>query len=121
MKIGFIGMGNMAKAIIAGLLQNEIVKPQDIIGSSATQKTADSVKEQFGIETCLDNCRVAKEADVLFLAVKPQFFAQVIGQIKEVVPEDKPVISIAAGKTIDYIENYVPQKIDIVKTRGLEN
>lgn len=116
MKIGFIGMGNMAKAIIAGLLQNEIVKPQDLIGSCATQKTADTVREQFGMETCLDNCRVAREADVLFLAVKPQFFPQVIAQIKEDVPADKLVISIAAGKTIDYIEKEFGHPLKLART-----
>lgn len=104
MKIGFIGLGNMAKAMIGGLLQNHIVKPEELIGSCATQKTADAVKVQFSMEACLDNSRVAKEADVLFLAVKPQFFPQVIAQIREDVPENKLVISIAAGKTIAYIE-----------------
>ncbi len=116
MKIGFIGMGNMAKAMIGGLLKNEIITPQDLIGSSATQKTADAVRAQFGMETCRDNRRVAKEADILFLAVKPQFFPQVIAEIKDEVPENKLVISIAAGKTIAYIVEEFGHPVKLART-----
>lgn len=115
MKIGFIGLGNMAKAIIGGLLQNHIVEPQDLIGSCATKKTADMVKEQFHMETCQDNRQVAKEADILFLAVKPQFFPEVIAQIREDVPSDKLVISIAAGKTISYIEETFAHPVKLAR------
>lgn len=116
MKIGFIGLGNMANAIIGGLLKNQIVKPEDLIGSAATPETVKRVKEQFGMETTLDNRKAAAGADVLFLAVKPQMFPKVIPQIREVVGADTLVISIAAGKTIAYIEELFGRPLKLVRT-----
>ncbi len=115
MKIGFIGLGNMAKAIIGGMLQQSIVKQEDLIGSAATQATLDKVRESFSMETTLDNCRVAREAEILFLAVKPQFFPQVIAQIKGEVSEQTLVISIAAGKTIAYMEEAFGRPVKLVR------
>lgn len=105
MKLGFIGLGNMASAIIGGILKEGIAAPQDIIGSAKTEKTAAEKAAQFGIVTCTDNKNVTEQADVLVLAVKPQFFPEVIAEIRDVLREETLVISVAAGKTIEYIEN----------------
>ena len=80
MKLGFIGLGNMASAMIGGILKEGIVAPQDITGSAKTEKTAEKKAAEFGMETCTDNRRVAEQADVLVLAVKPQFFPEVIAE-----------------------------------------
>lgn len=103
MKIGFIGLGNMATAMIGGMLQKGIAVPEDIIGSSKTETTAEKVKTKFRITTTTDNKTVAEQADILFLAVKPVFFPGVIAQIREVVAADTLVISIAAGRTLGYL------------------
>lgn len=103
MKIGFIGLGNMATAMIGGMLQKGIAVPKDIIGSSKTETTAEKVKTKFRITTTTDNKTVAEQADILFLAVKPVFFPEVIAQIREVVAADTLVISIAAGRTLGYL------------------
>ena len=60
MKIGFIGLGNMATAMIGGMLQKGIAKPEDIIGSSKTETTAEKVKTKFNINTTTDNTAVAE-------------------------------------------------------------
>lgn len=104
MKLGFIGLGNMASAIIGGILKEGIAEPSEIIGSAKTEKTAGEKAGRFGIETCTDNRRVAAMADVLVLAVKPQFFQEVAQEIRDVVREQTLVISVAAGKTMEYIE-----------------
>ena len=104
MRLGFIGLGNMASAIIGGILKKGIAKPEEIIGSAKTEKTAGEKAAQFGIETCTDNKKVAAQADVLVLAVKPQFFPEVIEEIRDTVREETLFISIAAGKTVNYIE-----------------
>ena len=100
MKIGFIGLGNMATAMIGGMLQKQIVLPEDIIGSSKTETTAEKVKTRFNINTTTDNVEVAAGADILFLAVKPIFFSEVIPQIREAVRPGTLVVSIAAGKIL---------------------
>lgn len=104
MKIGFIGLGNMATAMIGGMLQKEIAAPGDIIGSARTEATAEKVKGKFDITTTTDNTKVAEAADVLFLAVKPLFFPEVIAEIREQVRPETLVVSIAAGRTLDYLK-----------------
>ncbi len=104
MKLGFIGLGNMASAMIGGILKEGIAAPQDITGSAKTEKTAEKKAAEFGMETCTDNRRVAEQADVLVLAVKPRFFPEVIAEIRDVLREGTLVVSVAAGKSIKYIE-----------------
>ena len=104
MKIGIIGLGNMASAMIGGILKEGIAAPQDITGSAKTEKTAEKKAAEFGMETCTDNRRVAEQADVLVLAVKPRFFPEVIAEIRDVLREGTLVVSVAAGKSIKYIE-----------------
>lgn len=120
MKIGFIGLGNMAKAIIGGMLENQIVTPGDLIGSAATRETLERVSDAFArdgerMQTTLDNAAVAAASDVLFLAIKPQFFPEVIPQIRDSVKETTLIISIAAGKTIAYMEEAFAKSVKIVR------
>ena len=115
MKIGFIGLGNMAKAMIGGMLAKGIAAKEEIIGSAKTQATCDAVKKAYGITTYTDNQEVAAQADLLILAVKPQFFAEVIPQISGVMKEDIPVISIAAGKSMAEIETLFGKQLKLVR------
>jgi pyrroline-5-carboxylate reductase len=115
MKIGFIGLGNMAKAMIGGMLQNEMVLPADVIGSAKTQRTLDEVHDRFGIQVRESNAAVAKEADVLVLAVKPQALREVIDVVKNCVSPDTLIISIAAGKTMDWIGEAFGREVKLVR------
>lgn len=110
MNIGFIGLGNMATAIIGGLLREgtvvgageEAITAANIIGSAKTEATRRAKAEQFGIAVTADNREVVERADVVVLAVKPQFFPEVIEEVRDVIG-DKLVISIAAGLTLERI------------------
>lgn len=113
--IGFIGLGNMAKAIIGGLLQKEVVKKEQIIGSAKTEKTLLKMRSDYGIMTVPDNSEVAKQADVLVLAVKPQMIDGVLEEIRDFLKEDVLVISILAGKTISYLEKGIGREIKLVR------
>ncbi|MED9904730.1 MAG: pyrroline-5-carboxylate reductase [Lachnospiraceae bacterium] len=115
MTIGFIGLGNMAKAIIGGMLKKKMVLPGDIVGSAKTQETMEACREEYGIRVLADNASVAAAADILFLAVKPVFFPEVIEEIKDAVKEDTVVISIAAGKTMEYIEGLFGKRIKLIR------
>jgi pyrroline-5-carboxylate reductase len=114
MRLGFIGAGNMAQAMIGGILAKEIVKKEDIIASAATQNTLDKVAKEFGINVTLDNREVAK-ADIVFLAVKPFYYEEVIDEIKDVVDEKQLIISVAAGKSVEWVENAFGGKKKIVR------
>lgn len=115
MKIGVIGLGNMATAIIGGMLQKNIVKKEELIGSAATKATIERIAERYGIETTLDNQKVAENAQILILAVKPQFLPDVIGQIKDHVREDTLLITIAAGKQISWYEEAFGRSLRLVR------
>lgn len=116
MKIGFIGLGNMATAMIGGMLGTGAFQAGEIIGSARTQETADKVGEKYGIDTGMDNREIAKQADVLILAVKPIFLSEVIAQIKDLVDgESVLVISIAAGKTIAWIEREFGKTLRVIR------
>lgn len=103
MKVGFIGLGNMATAMIGGILKEKRVAAADIIGSAKTSETKDKIKTRFDINIAKNNREVAERADILFLAVKPVFFQEVISEIRDVVKEDCLIVSIAPGKTLDYL------------------
>ncbi len=115
MKIGFIGLGNMARAIIGGMLREGISTREDIIGSAKTQKTRDAVREEYGIDVASSNQAVAAAADVLILAVKPQFLENVIGEIRDTVKEGTLVISIAAGKTLSWLSEAFDRPLGLVR------
>lgn len=116
MKLGFIGAGNMAQAIIGGILGNGFADKNDIIASAATEKTIKSVAEKFGIKTTPDNRETAK-AELLFLAVKPAYYKEVIDEIKDVtVPDNQIIITIAAGKTIKWVKEAFGGSRKIIRT-----
>lgn len=115
MKIGFIGLGNMAKAMIGGMLQNEMVKPEDIIGSAKTEMTLRDTQSRFGIEVRESNMAVAQESELLVLAVKPQFMQEVIDEIRDGVKPETLIVSIAAGKTLAWIEQAFGRPVKLVR------
>lgn len=105
MKIGFIGLGNMATAMIGGMLEKGLVEAEDIIGSCKTEDTMNKVKTKFNITAVTNNAEAARNADVLFLAVKPIFFPEVIAEIRDVVRPETLVVSIAAGRNLQYLKD----------------
>ena len=74
MKLGFIGCGNMAGAMLGGILKEELLKKDEIIASTSSAKSLQRVRECFGICTALSNREVAEKSEILVLAVKPQYY-----------------------------------------------
>ena len=102
MKIGMIGCGNMGKAMLRGMLGCAQVKPEDVMVSARTQETLRFAREQLGVGTG-SNVQTAAFADVLFLAVKPQFLEDIMDDVKENLKEEAILCSIAPGKTLAYL------------------
>ena len=115
MKLGFIGLGNMAKAMIGGIIAKGLMGPDDIIGTAATEETCAKVAQKYGIQTLSSNAAVAKEADIIILAVKPQYLKVVIADIMDNVDDSKVIVSIAAGKTINWLQNEFEKQVKIVR------
>ena len=116
MKLGFIGCGNMASTIIKGILKNEICKKEDIIGSNPTEEECSSSRERLGIRTTQENREVVRNAEVVFLSVKPQFYAEVIREVREEIRPEQVVITIAPGKTIEWVTEQFGKPVKLVRT-----
>lgn len=110
---GFIGAGNMGypliKAAIGTFGQNEVVY------TDASLERSQFVAKETGVPYAEDNITVVKQCKYLVLAVKPQFFPQVLGQIRKSVTKDAVVISIAAGITIETIKDGLSDEVRIVR------
>ena len=115
MKIGFIGLGNMARAIIGGIIEKGNIKPGEIIGSDISLAAAESAKKDFKIKVCMENAMVAEQADVLILAVKPQYLDYSLEGVKPVLKKNVIIISIVAGKDIAYLEGLLGKTHSIVR------
>ncbi len=94
--IGFIGAGNMAEAIVKGLLEKKVVEPSSLTLSDPSDARREYFKSQ-GLNTTTDNAALAQQADVVVLAVKPQVMASVLEPLREHFRAGQLVISIAAG------------------------
>ena len=117
MKFGFIGAGNMAAAIIKGMtIGTKSYKGEDISVTSKTVTSAQKLADLCGAVALFSAADVVKESDVLVLAVKPHVLASVVPALKEEIAAKKPlVVSIAAGKTLDYLAELLPEGTPIVR------
>ena len=96
--ITFIGGGNMARALIGGLLASGSDAARITVAEPDSDQRAD-LSEQFGVATEADNARAASQADVVVLAVKPQVMDQVLASIRDALSARTLIISVAAGIT----------------------
>lgn len=115
-KIGFIGCGNMGSAIASGLICNEFTKLEDIIVSTVSKESADKLRDELKVSVTNDNKKVARESDVLFIAVKPNLYKKVVEEIKEELNRDKLIITIAAGISIKDMEYWIGEGYKIIRT-----
>lgn len=115
-KIGFIGSGNMTKAILGGLLSSKTALADNIIASALTEKTIREINEDFNIPTTRNNPEVARSADYLFLAVKPDQYKGVIEEVKAHIKEGAIIITIAAGVTLESLGSQLGEQVKIVRT-----
>ena len=116
MKLGFIGCGNMANAMIAGIIGNGICKAEEIIGTAKSEASRVRVNKEFGIYMTEDNKEAAEKADVIVLSVKPQFYEEVICEIKDVMKDNQIVVTIAPGKTLAWLEEKFGKPVKLVRT-----
>lgn len=115
MKIGFIGCGNMASAMIGGILKNGVFQKEEIIVSNLTEEGSRKSREKLGVVTTMDNREVVKNAKIIILAVKPQFYEEVISEVKDLFTPEHMVIGIAPGKTLAWLEEKCGQPLKIVR------
>jgi pyrroline-5-carboxylate reductase len=109
MKTGFIGGGNMAEAIIKGITSRGM---KDILVSEPGEERREYLSRNYDVETTGSNRELATACDIIILAVKPQVMDPVVQEIRESVTDEKTVVSIAAGITLDYLSsNFKTKKL----------
>ncbi|MBO5551680.1 MAG: pyrroline-5-carboxylate reductase [Lachnospiraceae bacterium] len=113
--IGFIGLGNMAQAIIGGILSKGVISEGGVIGYDSAATARNTAAEKYGIALAVDNKDVVEQADTVILAVKPQVIETVIKEISPVASEETLFISIAPGKSIAWITESFGKKVRIIR------
>ncbi len=106
-KTGFIGGGNMAEALIQGMIEKG---KRNIMVSDPSAERRQHLEQRYGISSTESNTEVAGNCTIIVLAVKPQNMSAVADEISETVTEDKTVVSIAAGITLPWLESRFSSK-----------
>ena len=115
-KIGFIGSGNMAKAMIGGIVKSKLVDSNNVIASDLNELALENVKNEYGINVTTNSKEVVNFSDIVIVAVKPNVYDVVLEDVKELVDDKKIIVTIAAGKTIESIENVIGNDKKVIRT-----
>jgi len=109
-KIGFIGAGNMAEAMIKGIINTGLYTADEIIASEVYEPRRKYIAEALGIEVHEENTMIAKSTKFIVLSVKPQQINEVMASIKGSLTKDHLIMSIAAGVTLATLESTAPSR-----------
>lgn len=114
-KVGFIGCGKMASAIIKGVLNSKFLTQENIIASEISEEFANAKKSELGIDVFTDNKIITKNSDVIFIATKPSYVKSVLQEIKGELTENKLIVSIAAGVSTKTIEDETGKEVPTIR------
>ena len=109
MKIGFIGAGKMAEALIAALVKTGIVRPADIIAGDVSPARLRFISRTYRVMAAKDNRAVVRGADMIWLAVKPQELSAVLEDLAPLMTARHVVVSIAAGRDLAFFAGWLPR------------
>ncbi|HEX9080455.1 MAG TPA: NAD(P)-binding domain-containing protein, partial [Desulfuromonadaceae bacterium] len=113
-KIGFIGGGNMAEAIIKGLLGGGVPAAAIMVAEPVPLRR-NFLSSEYSAEVTDDNLDVARQADIIILAIKPQVAASVLTGLEPVISSDKLIVSIMAGVSTGFIEETLTNGVRVVR------
>jgi pyrroline-5-carboxylate reductase len=114
-KLGVLGGGKMAEALLSGLLRSGWRVPSDVVVTVRREERARELLDRYGLTVTLDNREAVAEAEILILAVKPQDMDALLDQIAESVRADQLVLTIAAGITTSLIERRIDAAAPVVR------
>ncbi len=115
-KIGFLGAGNMAEALMKGLLKTGIVLPESLFATDVRLDRLRQLDKLYGIGVLPANPELVKQVDVVILAVKPQIIAPVLREVAPAVTPKKLVISLAAGVPTSTLRALLPKGVRLIRT-----
>lgn len=114
-KIGFIGAGNMGGAILGGILNSKMIDNDHIMASAKSDRTLDKIKSNYNVSVTKNSKEVVEFSDLIVIGVKPDIYDEILEEIKDLI-DNKIIITIAAGKTIEAMEKIVGDDKKIVRT-----
>lgn len=114
--IAFLGAGNMAEALIKGLLRAGTARPESLIATGRRADRLETLQRTYGVRTTQDNLAAVREADVVVLSVKPQALDKVLVQVAPAVEPGKLFVSVAAGVPIAAMERRLGEGTRIIRT-----
>lgn len=114
-KIAIIGAGNIAEALVSGLLKGRVVLPSNIFATDVSEQRRQLFKTRYGVRVGSNNVEATKGAHVIILAVKPQVIDQVVAELKLPVKSDPLVLSVAAGVPISRLQAKFPANTRIIR------
>ncbi|MFX1259351.1 MAG: pyrroline-5-carboxylate reductase [Promethearchaeota archaeon] len=114
-RLGVIGVGNMGKALLKGVISSQIVKPEEIIIYDINSDLLEKRSEEFKVEKAENNLNLIQNTKFILVAVKPQVIDGVLEEIGAVITDQQLIISIAAGISLDYIEKFIKKEVGIVR------
>ncbi len=115
-RIGFIGAGNMGGAILGGILKAKIIDKKDIIACVKSDKSVEKIKNTYDVRVTKDSREVVRNSDIVVVGVKPNIYDEVLEEIKSEIDNEKIIVTIAAGKTIESVEKIIGFDKKIVRT-----
>ena len=115
-KIAIIGVGKMGETLLNSMIKNNLVKKENLNGSTAQEAHARELNKKYGIMTYyIDNKEMVLGKDIIILAIKPQMIKKVVSEIREVVTEKQLIISIAAATSTRFIEECLGKNIPVIR------
>ena len=114
-RIGFLGCGNMGEALVKGLVEANVVSADALMASDSRSDRLADLDRRYGVRVAKDNVELARECDVVVLAVKPQIMAAVLKEVSSTLSGRQLVISIAAGVATATIRREVGKDIRLIR------
>lgn len=115
-KLGVIGAGVMGQALIRGLLARGIIKPDQVWAAARTEASCKKISESLGVFACTDYKKVLQDTEIILLCVKPASAGKIMEYLHSAgLSEDTLIISIVAGKSLEFLESKVVQKNPLIR------
>ena len=116
MKLGIIGAGNMGSSILKGVTSSNFFENKNITIFDLKKEKIEELSKEYSVKKAENENELAKESDILILSVKPNIVPKVLDKIKDDLSEKTIVLSIAAGISIDFIENIIGTDKKVIRT-----
>lgn len=114
-KIGFIGSGNMAEALISGLVLSNAARSENIICSDVSEATLAAIGEKYEVAVTTENSEVAEKSEIIVYATKPQILAEIFKETAHALDTSKLIISIAAGVPLAAIASGLQKELRLIR------